>query len=422
MSVFLTALRQLGISCLRLDDATACPTGELVQRFDLAVLKSPVRTREGFIRAQGTITRAGIFREPFKGRLVNELRPPDEVFSAKSLASYALMPLTVDHPPIGLLTPATVRQFQVGSVGAPIVRGDVAIADLLITDVAAIAAVEAGKTALSCGYTSMVYEVPGTFKMPDGQVVRFDTIQTDIVGNHLAIVEAGRAGPEAVIRMDSAALLLAPMPEISLLGSSSEHKSTSNPGGLEPRKGTGMKIKIGSTEIEVDDNVAAALQTERADAARSIRESSVALDAAKAEQSKLAGQLAAQAATQVANQDEAKLAARLELIARCAPVLGKAPAELVRLDSAALMRAVIAVKAPGIVLDNRDEAFIAGAFETVMLVRHDSAAQLRTAVGQAAVVSSADAGDPIEAARLRMLNHYTTSWQSTPTSLAQLVK
>lgn len=375
-------------SC-RFDDASlnaAVPTCAVsavhAVRTDLAAMRSPVRTTEGFLRAEGVITKAGIFPQPFKGKMVRELRPASEVLAPAALESFALVPITMGHP-VALLTPKTARALTVGTVGTPVARGDTATAPLLVTDAVAIAAIEAGTTGLSCGYASLVWPVSGEITNPDGTVSRFDTVQTAIRGNHVAICSLSNVGPEAAIKMDEA------------------FASRTVPAAVGVKT---MKLKIGDVEVELDDKVGAALLAERADSVRAV-----------AERDALAGKLAVSASAQVSAAqiaaDEAKLADRLALVVRCAPVLDKPATELIRMDSAALMRAVLAVKSPEVSLDNRSSDFVAGAFEHVMCQRNDSASQLRGAIGQAAVQGAQKQVSepcPIEAARARMLASYAT--------------
>ncbi|MGB8839433.1 MAG: DUF2213 domain-containing protein, partial [Aliidongia sp.] len=59
-----------------------------------------------------------------------------------------------------------------------------------------IDAVESGaQRELSCGYRYVAEMSPGT--SPDG--VKYDGRMTQIVANHVALVEAGRAGPDVMV-------------------------------------------------------------------------------------------------------------------------------------------------------------------------------------------------------------------------------
>jgi len=172
-----------------------------VLRYDKASpLGKPVRLPNGFVRADGYLTRAGIFvYRDAKGNTVRELRPPEEVMHPDALASFALVPVTNEHPP-ELLTADNAKKYAVGSVSESVApEGDKVRATLMITDADAIAALDSGRSELSCGYTADVVIEPGTWQ---GQ--RYDAKQTNIRGNHVALVDAGRAGPLCALRMDAA--------------------------------------------------------------------------------------------------------------------------------------------------------------------------------------------------------------------------
>ena len=172
-----------------------------VLRYDKASpLSKPVRLPNGFVRAEGYLTRAGIFvYRDAKGNTVRELRPPEEVMHPDALVSFALVPVTNEHPPEAL-TADNAKQYSVGSVSESVApEGDKVRATLMITDADAIAALDAGRSELSCGYTADVVIEPGTW-----QGKRYDAKQTNIRGNHVALVDAGRAGPTCSIRMDAA--------------------------------------------------------------------------------------------------------------------------------------------------------------------------------------------------------------------------
>jgi len=66
---------------------------------------------------------------------------------------------------------------------------------LVIFDSVAIAAIEqSAQKEISCGYRYKPVMTKGTY---DG--VEYDGVMTDIVGNHIAIVESGRAGSDVVV-------------------------------------------------------------------------------------------------------------------------------------------------------------------------------------------------------------------------------
>lgn len=170
-------------------------------RIDIGELSPAKRQANGQLVVEGMLTRAGVFTymNP-DGTARRELRPPEEVFRSDALASFAMVPVTDDHPS-ELLSPATARKHAVGAVGENIRRDeDYVRARLTVFDASTIEKMEAGKVALSCGYEVDLDETPGNHP----QYGKYDAVQRNIRGNHVAIVDRGRAGDAARVRMDAA--------------------------------------------------------------------------------------------------------------------------------------------------------------------------------------------------------------------------
>ena len=118
-------------------------------------------------------------------------RPEEEVFSPETMASFEAVPVTNDHPAEGVDLD-NIRRLQAGhaqnvrrGVGA---ESDLLLADLVITDERLIEAILGGKREISCGYTYELAEENGRY------------IQRRIRGNHIAVVDAGRAGSRVSIK------------------------------------------------------------------------------------------------------------------------------------------------------------------------------------------------------------------------------
>ena len=169
------------------------------------MLRPAVRTADGRLVAEAHITRAGIFeyQDAKTGKIRRELREPQEVFSPKSLASFSQIPVTNNHPPVGLLNSKTAKAYMVGSTGDQATRdGDHVRSSVMVADDRTIADMEAGKHEVSCGYSCDLDETPGH----DPVYGRYDARQLNIVGNHLAVAlhkGLARAGGTARVRMDS---------------------------------------------------------------------------------------------------------------------------------------------------------------------------------------------------------------------------
>lgn len=182
-------------------------SAERVARFDrVGALRSPRRTDAGRMRVDGVFTRAGIFEYPREdGTIQRELRPPEEVFDPSSMSSLEMMPVVEDHPRSGLLG-ARAAGAQGWTLEGVRREGDLVAGSLMVTDPALVKAVEDGKRALSVGYSVAYDPTPGV----DPVYGRYDGVQRRIRGDHLAVVDVGRAGPEARVRMDSAGTFVAP--------------------------------------------------------------------------------------------------------------------------------------------------------------------------------------------------------------------
>ena len=172
-------------------------------RFDRSTLPASfLETPEGYLRVRGTFSRSGCqtYTNPDGSKRV-EYRPPEEVSRPDSLLSMGGLPVTLEHPP-QLLTPDTVRQHTRGHSGTQVeftngfVHGTVTL-----TDREAIEAVKRRDAVeLSVGYRCEYDPTPGT--APDG--TRYDGVQRNISGNHLAVTGKGRAGSEVCLHFDSA--------------------------------------------------------------------------------------------------------------------------------------------------------------------------------------------------------------------------
>lgn len=119
------------------------------------------------------------------GRVIVQ-RDADEVFRPETLASFEGKPVTIQHPN-DFVSPVNWSSLAKGSLqnvrrGKGESENDL-IADLLITDSVAIALVKNGLREVSCGYEAEYLQTG------EGRGV-----QKNIIGNHLALVEEGRAG------------------------------------------------------------------------------------------------------------------------------------------------------------------------------------------------------------------------------------
>ena len=173
-----------------------------------ASLRAPRRTGQGFLRADGLCARAGVYKYPELDKRGNptggirlELRPQEEVFSARSLATYEGAPMTNGHPKGGEVTRDNAKLVKVGTVMGPGTRvdGDWVAVPLQLEDGRSIDDVEKrNRRQLSPGYRIDLEEAPGVHPVYGP----YHAVQRNIRVNHLALVDSARGGEALQIRMD----------------------------------------------------------------------------------------------------------------------------------------------------------------------------------------------------------------------------
>lgn len=168
---------------------------------DAVTVAGTRRRDDGYLVADARIARTGIqtylgseVGKPDMG-MVKVYRPGSEVFADETLKSAAHRPVTNDHPP-EMVTSENWKQFAVGQTSDEITGEGIFIrVPLMVSDEASIKDIEAGKQELSAGYTCDLDFTAGV--TPTGEA--YDAIQKNIRINHVAIVQAGRAGSKVRI-------------------------------------------------------------------------------------------------------------------------------------------------------------------------------------------------------------------------------
>jgi hypothetical protein len=172
-----------------------------LQFSDSVALSGTRTTDDGYLVCEARIARIGVQiytgAELGKPHLstVRMLRPESEVFAADTMASFAHRPVTNDHPGEHVKA-ANWKRFAVGQTGEGAIRdGGYVRVPMVVMDAAAIEAVKLGKRELSAGYSAIIDWTPGTSSTGEA----YDAVQRSIRGNHLALVDVARAGPECRI-------------------------------------------------------------------------------------------------------------------------------------------------------------------------------------------------------------------------------
>lgn len=120
------------------------------------------------------------------------LRDPDEL--AAAAATFCRLPILSKHVQVTLDAPQ--KELVIGTIGSDVnFDGKYLQADLTFWDALAIAGIESESIIeLSCAYYYVPDMTPGEF-----EGMRYDGRMTQIRGNHLALVEVGRAGPDVLV-------------------------------------------------------------------------------------------------------------------------------------------------------------------------------------------------------------------------------
>lgn len=142
-------------------------------------------------------------------RIYYVYRPAEELARQETIDSFKLMPFIDEHEILGKSGMPAERKGMQGTIGEqvyydePYLRGNIKIHSS-----AAQSLIKAGKVELSPCYGCDWVKGDGTF---DGKPYQYT--QRNIMGNHLALVEEGRTGPDVAVQdhrkftLDSAELL-----------------------------------------------------------------------------------------------------------------------------------------------------------------------------------------------------------------------
>jgi len=169
-------------------------------RYDTGKLSKVKKHAKGFITALGSMSRVGVQNYyDAKGKLIRELRLPEDVFGQESLDSFNNIPVTDNHPRI-IVNSKNATQFQKGLTHDKSRKdNDFVINEITLTDQSLIDKVVDGKSELSLGYECLLDFESGVHPVYGA----YDAKQRNIRGNHLAIVDRARAGRNAKLHLDS---------------------------------------------------------------------------------------------------------------------------------------------------------------------------------------------------------------------------
>ena len=221
-------------------------------RYDFSPIEKYEVTPEGYLRAWASIARTGIqLYTDADGSVRREYRPETEVASPDSLASFAGKAITSEHPPV-LLDAENTKDYQVGFSGTEVVYDNGFVkAVMTITDQDTIERIMRGDAReVSAGYRVNYDPTPGVTDSGEN----YDGIQKEILGNHIAVVRRGRAGPQVKLHLDRQDAA-----DPSLLS-------------IEEKLTMSAKVVFDGAEFEVTESVALAITKEREDAKMSFED------------------------------------------------------------------------------------------------------------------------------------------------------
>jgi len=190
---------------------------------DRLTLDARRRTKDGYMAVRAKAARTGVYaylgseidpnneHDLRDAGTINVLRDDQTVFDAAAARSFIGKPITDDHPK-DAITAANWKDHARGMVMGAMRDGDYLAFDLLLTDADTIKKVDDGKRELSNGYAAELEF--GDFEAPDG--TKCAARQVKISGNHVALVDRGRAGEECRIA-DAASCDSIPRAELAQL-------------------------------------------------------------------------------------------------------------------------------------------------------------------------------------------------------------
>jgi hypothetical protein len=215
-------------------------------------------------------------------------------------------------------------------------------------------------------------------------------VQTNIRGNHVAIVDVGRAGPTARIRLDSNAAVMA---------DDIQPRFDGVPVMDELKKALDAALADAAAQKSRADVATAALEAVKADADREKARADAAEDKLTA---------AEKARADAAATFDARVNARVELCANAKRVLGD-DFKMDMTDKA--IRAAVVTKLTGRDVSERSDAYVDAAYDHAIENATD-AATATAATRVAAVAPKQDAASRLDAERAKMIEANRNAWQS----------
>ncbi|WP_272573530.1 DUF2213 domain-containing protein [Providencia sp. PROV259] len=195
---------------------------------------------------------------PEPDKIYRVLRPPEELASEETINSFKLTPFIIEHEMLGKrATPAEKKGIQ-GVIGEnvyfdpPYLRANIKI----FSDVA-LSNIDSGKIDLSPGYRSKYEFTSGIY---EGQ--HYDVIQRHLRGNHLALVDEGRTGPDVAVQ-DHLVITIDTKELIRMNEEENKEKQTADEGAFTAEQVTALKSIIAEVIAQTKPSTEENLEEEK---------------------------------------------------------------------------------------------------------------------------------------------------------------
>lgn len=367
---------------------------------------------DGSLKVPAFLARTGVQHYTYSdGRKVREHRPAEHVFSQSSLDTFKGLAVTVQHPN-KKVDPDSWKTVSIGHVGDDVRReGEHVAASLYIKDAETIRKIQSGELVeISNGYECKMVAEPG--RNDAGE--EYDAIQTDIVGNHVALGPSnwGRAGRNVRLYLDSEESVA----ESAIIAYSEPNQEDSD-----------MTDEEKKAKAEADKKAAEAkakAETEAAEKAKAEADAKAAEEKAKAEADAKSKEAPAASTSpepgqvkQPGNIDSADalkfdsaVDERLEVVANARRIVGDS-FEHKGKSNAQIRREV--VEAKGLKTDSKSDDYVSARFDALLetVEKQDAAdgalGNLREGAQKPAVKT-----DKAEDARAKMIQANNEAWKT----------
>lgn len=168
----------------------------------------------GMAHGRARVARVGVQDYMINGRKVRELRSVKDVMD--SVASFNNLPVTLNHPSQGLVTASNAKTEMKGFMTKVEFQDGWMVTDIHITHSDAVEAAQTTHNKFSNGYLADIVMLDSPQTWMDelgvmgevGKTYDYDAYQTNIVGNHTALVENPRAGKDATFISDESEVII----------------------------------------------------------------------------------------------------------------------------------------------------------------------------------------------------------------------